>query len=72
MKRQPIGLVATITPWNFPLAMFAKKASAAFAGCSYNKPAEDTPLTTLAMISLAREIGFIREILGAVPREQGL
>ena len=49
MKRQPIGLVATITPWNFPLAMFARKASAALAaGCSViTKPAEDTPLTTL-------------------------
>ena len=29
VKRQPVGLVATITPWNFPLAMFARKASAA-------------------------------------------
>ena len=74
VKRQPIGLVATITPWNFPLAMFARKASAALAaGCSViTKPAEDTPLTTLAMISLAREIGFIREILDAivVPRSK--
>ena len=68
VKRQPIGLVATITPWNFPLAMFARKASAALAaGCSViTKPAEDTPLTTLAMISLAREIGFVREILDAI------
>ena len=48
--------------------MFARKASAALAaGCSViTKPAEDTPLTTLAMISLAREIGFNREILDAV------
>ena len=68
VKRQPIGLVATITPWNFPLAMFARKASAALAaGCNViTKPAEDTPLTTLAMISLAREIGFVREKLDAI------
>ena len=74
VKRQPVGLVATITPWNFPLAMFARKASAALAaGCTViTKPAEDTPLTTLAMISLAREIGLIREILDAivVPRSK--
>ena len=74
VKRQPIGLVATITPWNFPLAMFARKASAALAaGCNViTKPAEDTPLTTLAMISLAREIGFVREKLDAiiVPRSK--
>ncbi len=68
VKRQPVGLVATITPWNFPLAMFARKASAALAaGCTViTKPAEDTPLSTLAMISLAREIGLIPEILDAI------
>ena len=74
VKRQPVGLVATITPWNFPLAMFARKASAALAaGCTViTKPAEDTPLSTLAMISLAREIGLIPEILDAiiVPRSK--
>ena len=74
VKRQPVGLVATITPWNFPLAMFARKASAALAaGCTViTKPAEDTPLSTLAMISLAREIGLIPEILDAiiVPRSR--
>ncbi len=68
VRRQPVGLVATITPWNFPLAMFARKASAALAaGCSViTKPAEDTPLTTLAMLSLAREIGLKKEILDVV------
>ena len=48
--KQPIGLVAAITPWNFPLAMLARKVAAALAaGCSFiAKPAPETPLTALA------------------------
>jgi succinate-semialdehyde dehydrogenase/glutarate-semialdehyde dehydrogenase len=57
--RQPVGVVAAITPWNFPLAMAARKiAPALAAGCTVVvKPAEDTPLTTLAMIRLLQEAG---------------
>jgi succinate-semialdehyde dehydrogenase/glutarate-semialdehyde dehydrogenase len=58
--KEPIGVVAAITPWNFPLAMIARKiAPALAAGCTaVAKPAEDTPLTALALIKLAEEAGF--------------
>lgn len=55
--RQPIGVSAAITPWNFPLAMITRKASPALAaGCTMViKPAESTPLTALALARLAEE-----------------
>ncbi|NHN37866.1 NAD-dependent succinate-semialdehyde dehydrogenase [Pseudomaricurvus alcaniphilus] len=58
--KEPIGVVAAITPWNFPLAMIARKlAPALAAGCTViAKPAEDTPLTALALVKLAEEAGF--------------
>lgn len=58
--KQPLGVVAAITPWNFPLAMLARKlAPALAAGCTVvAKPAEDTPLTALALARLAEEAGF--------------
>jgi succinate-semialdehyde dehydrogenase/glutarate-semialdehyde dehydrogenase len=58
--REPVGVVAAITPWNFPLAMIARKlAPALAAGCTVvAKPAEDTPLTALALIALIEEAGF--------------
>ena len=58
--KEPIGVVAAITPWNFPLAMIARKiAPALAAGCTVvAKPAEDTPLTALALIKLAEEAGL--------------
>lgn len=58
--REPVGVVAAITPWNFPLAMIARKlAPALAAGCTVvAKPAEDTPLTALALVRLAEEAGF--------------
>ncbi|ACC75600.1 NAD-dependent succinate-semialdehyde dehydrogenase [Paraburkholderia phymatum] len=57
--KEPIGIVAAITPWNFPLAMIARKiAPALAAGCTVvGKPAEDTPLTALALVMLAHEAG---------------
>ena len=57
--KQPVGVVAAITPWNFPLAMLARKiAPALAAGCAVVcKPAEDTPLTALAMGRLLEEAG---------------
>ena len=57
--KQPVGVVAAITPWNFPLAMLARKiAPALAAGCAVVcKPAEDTPLTALAMARLLEEAG---------------
>ena len=57
--KQPVGVVAAITPWNFPMAMLARKISPAIAaGCSVVcKPADDTPLTALAMAALLQEAG---------------
>lgn len=58
--KEPVGVVAAITPWNFPLAMIARKiAPALAAGCTVvAKPAEDTPLTAAALVRLAEEAGF--------------
>ena len=58
--KEPVGVVAAITPWNFPLAMIARKiAPALAAGCTVvAKPAEDTPLTALALVALAQEAGL--------------
>lgn len=58
--KEPLGVVAAITPWNFPLAMLARKVAPALAaGCTVvAKPAEDTPLTALALARLAEEAGL--------------
>nr|WP_295884727.1 NAD-dependent succinate-semialdehyde dehydrogenase [uncultured Devosia sp.] len=58
--RQPIGVVAAITPWNFPAAMITRKiAPALAAGCTVVvKPAPETPLTALALAELAHRAGF--------------
>jgi succinate-semialdehyde dehydrogenase / glutarate-semialdehyde dehydrogenase len=57
--KEPVGVVAAITPWNFPLAMLARKiAPALAAGCTVvAKPAEDTPLTALALARLLQDAG---------------
>ena len=54
--KQPVGVVAAITPWNFPNAMITRKAGPALAaGCAFVcKPATETPLSALAMAELAR------------------
>jgi len=58
--RQPIGVCAAITPWNFPVAMITRKVSPAIAaGCTIViKPAEQTPLSALAMAELAHRAGI--------------
>ena len=58
--REPVGVVAAITPWNFPLAMITRKCAPALAaGCTVViKPAEATPLTALAVAYLALEAGL--------------
>lgn len=58
--KQPVGVVASITPWNFPNAMMARKLAPALAvGCSFvAKPAELTPLSALAMAYLAEQAGL--------------
>lgn len=68
LMRQPIGVVGLITPWNFPHAMIARKAGAALAaGCTcVVKPAEDTPLTALAMAKLAHEAGIPHGVFNVI------
>ena len=58
--KQPIGVVACITPWNFPLAMITRKAGPAIAaGCTVVlKPASQTPFSALALAELARRAGL--------------
>jgi succinate-semialdehyde dehydrogenase/glutarate-semialdehyde dehydrogenase len=66
--KEPVGVVAAITPWNFPAAMIARKiAPALAAGCTVVcKPAEDTPLTSLALVRLAEEAGVPPGVLNIV------
>jgi succinate-semialdehyde dehydrogenase / glutarate-semialdehyde dehydrogenase len=66
--KEPVGVVAAITPWNFPAAMIARKiAPALAAGCTVvAKPAEDTPLTSLALVKLAEEAGVPPGVLNMV------
>src|SRR5699024_1711148 len=56
----PIGVVAAITPWNFPAAMMTRKAAPALAaGCTFIvKPAAETPLTMIRLVQLAHEAGI--------------
>ena len=58
--KQPVGVVAGITPWNFPIAMVTRKVAPAYAaGCSFVlKPSEHTPLCALALAYLADQAGF--------------
>jgi succinate-semialdehyde dehydrogenase/glutarate-semialdehyde dehydrogenase len=60
VKREPVGIVACITPWNFPIAMLARKlAPALAAGCTVvAKPSEETPLSAFAMVELGRRAGL--------------
>jgi len=69
--KQPVGVCALITPWNFPLAMIARKAGAALAaGCTLvTKPAQDTPLTALALAVLAEQAGFPPGVFNVVTGE---
>lgn len=66
--KQPIGVVACITPWNFPAAMVTRKAAPALAaGCTVVlKPAEQTPLTALALTHLAAQAGVPPGVLNVV------
>lgn len=75
--KQPIGVCAAITPWNFPSAMITRKAGPALAaGCTMViKPASETPLSALALCVLAERAGVPKGVLSCVtgsPREIGL
>ncbi|MCW8171154.1 NAD-dependent succinate-semialdehyde dehydrogenase [Verminephrobacter aporrectodeae subsp. tuberculatae] len=69
--RQPIGVCAAITPWNFPLAMITRKVAPALAaGCTVViKPAELTPLTALAATELALRAGIPAGVLNVLPAD---
>ncbi|MGF1758570.1 NAD-dependent succinate-semialdehyde dehydrogenase [Photobacterium sagamiensis] len=66
--KQPIGVAAAITPWNFPIAMITRKAAPALAaGCSFIvKPANQTPLSAYAVAELARQAGLPEGLLQVV------
>ncbi len=68
VQRQPIGVCAAITPWNFPAAMITRKCAPGLAaGCTFVvKPAPDTPLTALALAELAHRAGFPAGVLNIV------
>ncbi len=67
--KQPIGVVGSITPWNFPNAMIARKVAPALAaGCTFvARPAELTPLSALAMAVLAERAGIPAGVFNVVP-----
>ncbi len=69
VMKQPVGVVAAITPWNFPSAMITRKCAPALAaGCTVVlKPAEQTPLSALALAELALQAGMPKGVLNIVP-----
>ena len=74
--KQPVGVVACITPWNFPNAMLTRKiAPALAAGCTVVcKPASETPLSALAFVELAERAGVpagVINVVGGITREIG-
>jgi succinate-semialdehyde dehydrogenase/glutarate-semialdehyde dehydrogenase len=71
--KEPVGVVAAITPWNFPIAMITRKASPALAvGCTVVvKPAEDTPLCALALAELAQRAGMPKGVFNVVTSSTG-
>ena len=74
--KQPVGVAAAITPWNFPIAMITRKVAPALAaGCPIIvKPSELTPLSALAMAVLAERAGFpsgVLQVLTGLPTEIG-
>ncbi len=71
--KQPIGVCAAITPWNFPNAMITRKAGAALAaGCTMViKPAKDTPFSALALCELAERAGIPAGVLNVVTGSAG-
>ena len=66
--REPVGVVAAITPWNFPMAMLTRKLGPALAaGCTgVIKPANNTPLSAFALLTLAKQAGVPDGVLNAV------
>ncbi|MGZ3365729.1 MAG: NAD-dependent succinate-semialdehyde dehydrogenase [Caulobacteraceae bacterium] len=74
VEREPIGVCAAITPWNFPMAMLTRKVAPALAaGCTIiAKPASQTPLTALALAVLAEEAGIPPGVVNVVTGKAGM
>ena len=70
--KQPIGVCAAVTPWNFPMAMITRKAAPAIAaGCTIVlKPPHQTPLTALALAELAEKAGLPKGVFNVVTTEE--
>uniref|UniRef100_A0A915MD53 Aldehyde dehydrogenase domain-containing protein n=1 Tax=Meloidogyne javanica TaxID=6303 RepID=A0A915MD53_MELJA len=70
--REPVGVVAVITPWNFPCAMISRKIGAALAaGCTVIvKPAEDTPLSALALAEISQQAGIPSGVFNVIPADR--
>lgn len=70
--KQPIGVVAAITPWNFPVAMITRKVAPALAaGCTVVlKPSDETPLCALALTALAEQAGLPAGVLNVITSRQ--
>ncbi|GER70131.1 NAD-dependent succinate-semialdehyde dehydrogenase [Weizmannia acidilactici] len=68
VHKQPVGVVAAITPWNFPAAMITRKVAPALAaGCTVViKPAKQTPLTALKLAELAAKAGIPKGVINVV------
>ncbi len=68
VRKEPVGVVAAITPWNFPAAMITRKVAPALAaGCTcVVKPANQTPLTALKMAELAHEAGIPNGVINII------
>jgi len=67
-RPEPIGVVAAVTPWNFPLAMLARKTAPALAaGCTQvAKPAEETPLSAIALAEILVEVGLPKGVINVI------
>ncbi|KAI1759567.1 aldehyde dehydrogenase [Hypoxylon sp. FL1150] len=67
--KQPLGVVAALVPWNFPIAMVLRKASAALAaGCTMvAKPSPETPLSALTLAYLAEKAGYPKGVFNVLP-----
>ncbi|WP_153721294.1 NAD-dependent succinate-semialdehyde dehydrogenase [Sporosarcina cascadiensis] len=73
VHKQPVGVVAAITPWNFPAAMITRKAGPALAaGCTVVlKPASQTPLTAIRLVELAQQAGIPDGVINVVTGSAG-
>lgn len=72
VTRYPLGVVATLTPWNFPIALFLRKAATAVAaGCTVvSKPSPETPLTATALAILAKQAGYPPGVINILPCDE--